>query len=158
MLLLKGNDKEIKPVFDLENFKEIIEMIPKLIAAVNLGLERELKKPRQVNKIIKMDKSFIQNVSNILTGKWTVDIIYVIFFLNNPYFNDLRRALPEINTRTLTARLKFLEEKDIIKRIVHTGKPVRVSYQITEFGKHLTMLSFPLAIYIIISGKERLYY
>ena len=85
-------------------------------------------------------------------------IIKLIFFLKNPFFNELRRSLPEINTRTLTLRLKFLEEKGVIKRIVHTGKPVRVSYEITEFGKGLAMLSFPFAIYVIISGKEELYY
>ncbi len=158
ILSLEKRNKDINPIFNLDNFKEVIDLIPKLVEAVNLGLERELKKPEQKEKIIKMDKTFIQNVSSILQGKWTVDILYVIFFLEKPYFNDLRRALPKINTRTLTLRLKFLEEKGMIKRIVHTGKPVRVSYQITEFGRDLTKLSFPFAISVIISGKERLYY
>ena len=143
---MKSNESNKKPVFNLDNFKELIDLIPKLYEAVNLGLKRELEKPKQMKKIIKMDRNFIKNVSMLMQGKWTIDIIYMIFFLKNPFFNELRRSLPEINTRTLTLRLKFLEEKGVIKRIVHTGKPVRVSYEITEFGKGLAMLSFPFAI------------
>ena len=143
------------PVFDLDNFKELINLIPSLQEAVILGLKRELKKPKQLKKIIKMDRSFIGEVSTLLQGKWTIDILYMIFFLNKPFFNDLRNNLPEINSRTLTTRLFSLEEKGIIKRTVHTGRPVRVSYEMTAFGKGLTLLFYPMAIYVILEYNKR---
>ncbi|MFX0073450.1 MAG: winged helix-turn-helix transcriptional regulator [Candidatus Hermodarchaeota archaeon] len=142
------------PVFDLNNFKEAIDLIPKLQEAVEIGIERELKTPKKKQKIIKMNRKFIQELSTLVQGKWSVDILYMIFFLKNPFFNDLRRALPEINTRTLTTRLNSLEENGIIERNVHTGKPVRVSYNMTEFGKGLTLSYFPLAIYVILSRNR----
>ncbi|MFX1258119.1 MAG: winged helix-turn-helix transcriptional regulator [Promethearchaeota archaeon] len=143
------------PVFDLNSFKEVINLIPSLQEAVMLGLERELKKPKQKKKIIKMDRSFIRELSTLFQGKWTVDILYMLFFLKNPFFNDLRRALPEINTRTLTSRLFSLKEKGIIERSVHTGRPVRVSYKMTPFGKGLYKLFFPIAIYVILTHNKK---
>ncbi len=143
------------PVFDLENFKELINLIPSLQEAVILGLKRELKNPKQLKKIIKMDRSFIGEVSTLLQGKWTVDILYMIFFLNKPFFNDLRNNLPEINSRTLTTRLFSLEETGIIKRTVHTGRPVRVSYEMTAFGRGLTLLFYPMVIYVILEYNKR---
>jgi len=141
----------ILPVFDLTNFKEVIDLIPSLHEAVELGLERELKKPKKQQKIVRMDRSFIRELSTLIQGKWSVDITYMIFFLKNPFFNDLRKVLPEINTRTLTTRLNALEEKGLIERIVHTGKPVRVSYNMTEFGKGFILFFFPIAIYMILT-------
>ncbi|MFX1238689.1 MAG: winged helix-turn-helix transcriptional regulator, partial [Promethearchaeota archaeon] len=85
----------------------------------------------------------------------TVDILYMIFFLNKPFFNELKRSIPEINTRTLTNRLSSLEEKGIIKRIVHTGRPIRVSYEMTTFGKGLTILFYPIAIYVILEDNKK---
>ncbi|MFX1392491.1 MAG: winged helix-turn-helix transcriptional regulator [Promethearchaeota archaeon] len=144
-----------KPIFDLDNFKELIDLIPSIQEAVVLGLKRELKKPKQLKKIIKMDRNFIREVSTLLQGKWTVDILYMIFFLRKPFFNELRKSLHEINTRTLTNRLSSLEEKGIIKRTVHTGRPIRVFYEMTAFGKGLTTLFYPIAIYVILEDNKK---
>jgi len=141
------NDKDTI-VFDLKNFKEVIDLIPSIQEAVLLGLKRELKIPKQLEKIVKMDRSFIRGVSTLIQGKWTVDIIYMIFYLNKPFFNELRRALPEINTRTLTSRLSSLEETGMIKRTVQTERPIRVTYEMTSFGKGLALLFSPLVIYV----------
>ena len=96
----------------------------------------------------------MQNLSTLMQGKWTIDILHILFFLRNPFFNDLRRALPEINTRTLTTRLHFLEEKGLIERTVHTGRPVRVSYNMTPYGIGLFKFFFPIAIYVILEQEE----
>ncbi|MFW9987647.1 MAG: winged helix-turn-helix transcriptional regulator [Candidatus Odinarchaeota archaeon] len=140
--------------FDLSNFKEVIEMIPKLQESVALGINREFQKKKGKEKVIKMDRSFIHEVSTFLYAKWTIDILFMIFFQDNLYYNDLRKSLPEINTRTLSTRLKQIEEKRLVERIVHTGKPVRVSYKITTFGKNLICLFFPSFIYIILERDE----
>ena len=142
-------------IFNLENFKEVISLIGPMHEAVALGIERELKKPQQKKKILKMDRSFIHKVSTLLDGKWMIDILWMILFLENPFFNDIRKALPEINSSTLTTRLKSLEENELIKRTVHTGKPVRVSYKLTEFGKGLTYFFFPFGIYVILKQNEK---
>jgi DNA-binding HxlR family transcriptional regulator len=151
----KRNTSKGKPLFDLENFKELIEIIPSLQEAVSLGIERELKKPKQKKKILKMDRSFMQKLTGLIQGKWTVDILFMIFFLKEPYYNELRRSLPEINSRTLTDRLYTLEKKEIIQRNVQTERPIRVTYKLTKFGEGLIKLFFPLAVYVILTMENK---
>ena len=141
-------------VFEVNNFKEVIELIPKLKKSVELAVNRELEKKNQKEKIINMDRRLIRKAFSYLQGKWTIDILFIIFFLENPYFNEIRKSLPELNSRTLTTRLKHLEKEGLINRNVHTGKPVQVSYTMTPFGKNLTYLAFPPLIYIIMERPE----
>jgi len=94
-----------------------------------MAKEREMKKPKQTKKILRMDRTFLQKVTTLIQGKWSVDILFMLFFLKEPYYNELRRSLPEINSRTLTDRLYTLEKKEIIKRKVQTERPIRVTYK-----------------------------
>lgn len=149
--MIDNPNEIVKPMFDLEeNFKEVVGLINSLQEAVESGIERKMINSTQKREIIQSGRIIMQEVSKLLHGKWTPDILWMIYFLGNPYFNDIKNALPEINTRTLTIRLKSLEEKKLIKRIVHTGKPVRVSYSATEYGKGLTCLFIPCGIYTIL--------
>lgn len=150
----KKRENKGKPVFDFDNFKEIIELIPKIRKTINLGMMRELQKPKQEKKILKMDRSFIREVSTLLQGKWTADILFFINFLKNPYYNEIKKALPEINTRTLTNRLLFLNEKGIIARKIHDTRPVRVSYSLTRFGEGLISLYIPILLYVALEYEK----
>ncbi|OZC84641.1 MarR family transcriptional regulator [Rhodococcus sp. 06-412-2C] len=52
-------------------------------------------------------------------------------------FNDLRRAIPEVTQKSLTATLRKLERNGIIERTVLSTRPVAVEYRITPLGKTL---------------------
>ncbi len=52
-------------------------------------------------------------------------------------FNELRAAIANISPRTLSARLKFLEQEGIIVRTVIPETPPRVEYSLTEKGRAL---------------------
>jgi DNA-binding HxlR family transcriptional regulator len=52
-------------------------------------------------------------------------------------FNDLRRAIPTVTQKSLTATLRKLERNGIIERIVLSTRPVAVEYRITPLGKTL---------------------
>ncbi|MBY3988332.1 helix-turn-helix transcriptional regulator [Rhodococcus fascians] len=52
-------------------------------------------------------------------------------------FNDLRRAIPEVTQKSLTATLRKLERNGIIGRTVLSTRPVAVEYRITPLGKTL---------------------
>ncbi|MCJ0895259.1 helix-turn-helix domain-containing protein [Rhodococcus sp. ARC_M5] len=52
-------------------------------------------------------------------------------------FNDLRRAIPAVTQKSLTATLRKLERNGIIERIVLSTRPVAVEYRITQLGKTL---------------------
>jgi DNA-binding HxlR family transcriptional regulator len=69
-------------------------------------------------------------------GKWKLRII-IALVEGNKRFNDLRRVLPGISARVLSAELKDLEVTGFIRRTVKTGTPVVVEYEITEYSDSL---------------------
>ncbi|MFZ4151683.1 winged helix-turn-helix transcriptional regulator [Streptomyces pseudogriseolus] len=50
-------------------------------------------------------------------------------------FNDLRRAVPAVTQKSLTATLRRLERNGIVEREVVSSRPVAVQYRITPLGK-----------------------
>lgn len=52
-------------------------------------------------------------------------------------FNQLRRAVPAVTQKSLTATLRRLERNGIIERHVMATRPVAVEYRITPLGKTL---------------------
>ncbi|MFC9287759.1 winged helix-turn-helix transcriptional regulator [Streptomyces sp. NPDC057052] len=50
-------------------------------------------------------------------------------------FNDLRRAIPAVTQKSLTATLRRLERNGIVEREVVNTRPVAVEYRITPLGK-----------------------
>ncbi|MEU0287525.1 helix-turn-helix domain-containing protein [Streptomyces sp. NPDC005908] len=50
-------------------------------------------------------------------------------------FNDLRRAVPAVTQKSLTATLRRLERNGIVERKVVSSRPVAVEYRITPLGK-----------------------
>lgn len=52
-------------------------------------------------------------------------------------FNDLRRAIPAVTQKSLTATLRRLERNGIIDRRIVNSRPIAVEYRITPLGKGL---------------------
>ncbi|MFV0469617.1 MAG: winged helix-turn-helix transcriptional regulator [Dysgonomonas sp.] len=69
-------------------------------------------------------------------GKWkTVILIHLIV---KKRYSELRREIPMVTERTLSLQLKELEEDGLVIRTVHTSKPpLKVDYELTEFGRSL---------------------
>lgn len=72
---------------------------------------------------------------NILSGKWKLQILWLIHSKGSVRFNELQRSLGHITTKTLTDQLKELEEQQIIKRVVYPEVPPKVEYSLTEIGE-----------------------
>ncbi|MEO8932450.1 MAG: helix-turn-helix domain-containing protein [Lacisediminihabitans sp.] len=52
-------------------------------------------------------------------------------------FNELRRAIPTVTQKSLTATLRRSERNGILeRRIIHT-RPIAIEYRITPLGKTL---------------------
>lgn len=52
-------------------------------------------------------------------------------------FNDLRRAIPAVTQKSLTATLRRLERNGVVERVLLSSRPVAVEYRITRLGKTL---------------------
>jgi len=128
-------------------WKEIGEQIPLMREAVVKGLKKDLETFVHDDAHIQKELLFLNDALNFLQKKWTMDLIYIIRIKGKPFFNDIRRALPKINSRTLTTRLKEFEENHVVIRTVSNTQPIRVSYELTDLGKGVYELLLPLLIF-----------
>lgn len=52
-------------------------------------------------------------------------------------FSRLRRAIPAVTGKSLTATLRRLERNGVVERLIVSSRPVAVEYRITALGKTL---------------------
>ena len=76
----------------------------------------------------------IREALRVLGGKWSF-LVLMYLSLGPLRFNQLRRELEDISTKSLTDTLRHLESNDIIHRQVFPTVPVTVEYSLTEKGK-----------------------
>ncbi len=50
-------------------------------------------------------------------------------------FSDIEKSLSMVSSRTITEKLKFLEENDLLERAEEPGKPTRVFYSLSKKGQ-----------------------
>jgi DNA-binding HxlR family transcriptional regulator len=72
----------------------------------------------------------------LIGRRWAGAILYAL--TDGPlHFADLKGAVPGMSDRLLSHRLKELEEAGLVKREVHPGSRIRVSYELTAKGHSL---------------------
>ena len=79
----------------------------------------------------------IRNTMEMIGGKWTFSIIYVLLNEGTKRFKELENSIEGINTRMLVKELKTLEANGIIFRKVYPQIPPKVEYSLTEKGRAL---------------------
>ena len=77
--------------------------------------------------------------AEVVCGKWTLLIIRDLAE-ENRRFCELERSLEGISPRTLSLRLRALEEEGIVARHTYPEVPPRVEYGLTAKGRALAPL------------------
>jgi DNA-binding HxlR family transcriptional regulator len=77
--------------------------------------------------------------AEIISGKWTLLVIRDLAD-ESRRFCELERSLAGISPRTLSLRLRALEEHGIVERRTYPEVPPRVEYELTPKGKALVPL------------------
>jgi DNA-binding HxlR family transcriptional regulator len=68
--------------------------------------------------------------------KWSLQVLDTL--CERPRrFNELRRAIPVVTQKSLTATLRRLERNGMVERVVVSTRPVAVEYHIAPLGKTL---------------------
>lgn len=78
----------------------------------------------------------VARTARIISGKWTLLIIRDLAS-GVKRFNQLERSLRGISPRTLSERLRSLEEEGIVLRETFPEVPPRVEYSLTVKGRDL---------------------
>ncbi|MBA3306876.1 MAG: helix-turn-helix transcriptional regulator [Thermoleophilaceae bacterium] len=87
--------------------------------------------------------------ADIICGKWTILVIRDLA-VGRTRFCELERSLAGISPRTLSLRLRALEEAGMVDRDTFPEVPPRVEYSLTEKGRALLPLIEDMRSY----GKE----
>lgn len=71
---------------------------------------------------------------NAIGGKWSLICLYWLDS-GTRRFNELRRLMPDVSHKVLTATLRNLEHEGLVCRTVHAEVPTRVEYSISNHGE-----------------------
>jgi len=78
----------------------------------------------------------VEEAMRVIGGRWR--LLLVSYLLDgSKRFNELRRDMPEISQRVLTAELRALEEAGLVTRTVYPEVPPRVEYCLSADGARL---------------------
>lgn len=83
-------------------------------------------------------------IMNIISKKWALLIINVVGNTPKVRYNEIMERLEGINSKTLSDRLKELEEYGLIRRKAYAEIPPRVEYSLTSSGVELRRALLPL--------------
>ncbi|MBI0577924.1 helix-turn-helix transcriptional regulator [Neobacillus cucumis] len=86
----------------------------------------------------------IAKTLDVIGTKWTFLIIRDLLIEGTMRFSDLLKSMNGISPKTLSLRLKELENHGILKRKVFPEVPPRVEYTLTEKGKRLESIFIEL--------------
>lgn len=75
----------------------------------------------------------VEAALEVMGGKWKPLIIYHLM-TGRKRTSELRRLIPDITQKMLTAQLRALEKDEIITRQVYQEIPPKVDYELTPYG------------------------
>ncbi|MDF2937667.1 MAG: HxlR family transcriptional regulator [Paenibacillaceae bacterium] len=75
----------------------------------------------------------VEAALEVMGGKWKPLILYHLM-TGRKRTSELRRLIPGITQKMLTAQLRSLENDDIVARKIYEEIPPRVEYELTAYG------------------------
>jgi DNA-binding HxlR family transcriptional regulator len=81
----------------------------------------------------------VRACADLVCSKWTILVLRDLSE-GRSRFCELERSLAGISPRTLSLRLRALEEEAIVRRRTYPEVPPRVEYQLTDKGRALLPL------------------
>ncbi|MFV2040494.1 MAG: winged helix-turn-helix transcriptional regulator [Candidatus Hydrothermarchaeales archaeon] len=97
---------------------------------------------------IHQERKATRQVLQLILQKWIIEIIHILFIEETQRFNDLKRNLRGISSRTLTSKLRSLEDAGFVERKLTGERPTIVEYTLTERGQILAELSTPIICHL----------
>ncbi|WEK34965.1 MAG: helix-turn-helix domain-containing protein [Candidatus Pseudobacter hemicellulosilyticus] len=72
----------------------------------------------------------------VLYGKWTIRLLW---FIKEGFHrpSELQRKIPQASRRVLNMQLKELETFGLVAKTIYPVVPLKVEYQLTDFGRSL---------------------
>lgn len=94
----------------------------------------------------------LHGILDTISKKWALMVIAVIGNSGSAGFNEMKRALCNVSSKTLSNTLKDLEAQNLIERRVADTMPPTVHYYLTVSGWELRELLIPLLEWVQKNG------
>lgn len=78
----------------------------------------------------------VSEFMDLLSGAWTTHVLWHLQATPRR-FGELRVDMPDISAKTLTARLRMLEQHGLVVRTVMPTSPPSTEYALTDLGREL---------------------
>jgi len=104
-----------------------------------------------------MKKCPIDNSLRVFQQKFALNIIRNMMLLKHTRFNQFLGSIEGINTKTLSIRLREMEDYGLIKRKVTQKRPLQVEYTLTEKGNALNSILVHIAEFSAIYEPEKIF-
>lgn len=130
----------------MDRFSGFAEACVRFVEEMGEALQEE-----EVDMIEEAQRS--AEIIGTVTKKWTVPIIYLLYRAGELGFSELGKLLMGISSRTLSLRLKSLEQLGWIHRQVVDDRPPRVVYSLTQRGGLLARMAGPMYLFIRVTAE-----
>jgi DNA-binding HxlR family transcriptional regulator len=129
---------------------ELVLLIELRMKSTLEGIEETLQRILESHEIgldeLKETVHELEERFSLLSEKWNLQILFILFLRNTAGFSSLKKVL-NVNSRTLSDKLKSLQENKYIERSIDQGPPLRVKYLLTTRGRNTILLALPLLYY-----------
>lgn len=128
-------------------FRKLVETrLDQTLRGIENTLNQIMQEQEIAPKELKADLKNLEENFNIVFQKWSLEILYTLLLKKSAGFGEIKKIL-EVNSRTLSDKLKMLAKHGYITRKVDAGPPLRVEYALTRKGKDTVLLALPLIYY-----------
>jgi DNA-binding HxlR family transcriptional regulator len=93
-------------------------------------------------------------IARTVFGKWSIEILALLYHIGTVGFEELRRRLGSISPRVLSQKLKLMESQGLVERSVKTSRPIGVRYTLTEKGLTVAQLGEPVFLYLRLRKRD----
>jgi DNA-binding HxlR family transcriptional regulator len=129
---------------------ELVRLVERRMKSTLDGIEETLERIFSARETswdeLKEAVHELEESFSLLSEKWNLQILFILFLRNTAGFSNLKKVL-NVNSRTLSDKLKSLQESSYIERTIDEGPPLRVKYSLTTQGRNVILLALPLLYY-----------
>lgn len=129
---------------------ELVHLVERRMKSTLDGIEETLERIFSARETswdeLKEAVHELEESFSLLSEKWNLQILFILFLRNTAGFGNLKKVL-NVNSRTLSDKLKSLQESSYIERTIDEGPPLRVKYSLTTQGRNVILLALLLLYY-----------
>lgn len=90
---------------------------------------------------------------DLISRKWVLQIICDMFF-GKTRFSEFKEGKPDLSNKALSRSLKFMEEQELILRVVDEDNKTNIQYFLTEKGRSLNKVIFDLVEFTLDNNEQ----